>query len=103
MRFQPLQPSASTGRSDRLVIVLLALVLALPTLAWQTIGSPAAQAAPGMVTLVGDFQSELGCTEDWVPACPQTAMTGPDADGVYSLTATVPAGTWALKVALDGT
>ncbi len=54
------------------------------------------------VTLAGSLQSELGCPDDWSPPCPATALQ-PAGDGAWSLTVDVPAGSWAWKVALDGT
>ena len=61
-----------------------------------------ATAADRTVTLVGDLQSELGCSADWTPDCTQTALTATDAAGQYSATFTVPAGSWNYKVAIDG-
>ncbi|OKL53731.1 alpha-1,6-glucosidase [Bowdeniella nasicola] len=59
-----------------------------------------ALAAPTSATLVGSFQTELGCDADWKPECQATEMSAGD-DGVYQLTATVPAGDWEFKVALN--
>ncbi|MDO4242864.1 MAG: alpha-amylase family glycosyl hydrolase [Actinomyces sp.] len=77
---------------------MLAVVLPLTV----QVAAPMAAAAPASVTLVGSLQSELGCAEDWDPACAATAMTDPDADGRYTMTTVVPAGSWEFKVALDG-
>jgi hypothetical protein len=54
-----------------------------------------------MVNLPGTFQSVAGCGADWDPACEATAMTEGD-DGLYTLTAELPAGEYEFKVALDG-
>ncbi|SPT53709.1 Alpha-amylase precursor [Actinomyces bovis] len=62
-----------------------------------------AEETPTSVALVGSLQNELGCEADWAPACTSTAMTDPDGDGVYSYTATIPAGSYEIKVALNGT
>src|SRR5690606_30440416 len=56
---------------------------------------------PSTVTLVGSLQTELGCAEDWSPDCAATRLE-PAADGTWSGTFTVPAGSHELKVALDG-
>ena len=64
---------------------------------------PAAAQPPSSVALVGSLQDELGCGADWDPACASTALTDPDGDGTWSYTATVPAGSYELKVALNGT
>ncbi len=62
----------------------------------------AAIAAPTTVTLVGDFQSELGCASDNDPTCTATQLTLDTTDGVWQKAFDVPAGTWHYKVAIDG-
>ena len=44
--------------------------------------------------LVGSLQSELGCSEDWQPACEATHLLPTDTPGVYAAEFTVPAGSW---------
>ena len=56
---------------------------------------------PSTVTLVGSLQDELGCAEDWAPACGATRLEHRD-DGTWSGTFSVPAGTHEIKIALDG-
>lgn len=56
---------------------------------------------PTTVTLVGSLQDELGCVDDWAPACAESALV-PGDDGSWELDAELPAGTFAWKVALDG-
>ena len=58
-------------------------------------------ALAGMVNLPGSYQSLAGCGADWDPACEATAMVEGD-DGLYTLTAEIPAGDYEFKVALDG-
>lgn len=59
-------------------------------------------AAPSSVTVVGDFQAELGCTGDWDAACSTTLMA-PDADsGVWKVPLSLPAGSWSYLAAVDG-
>lgn len=58
--------------------------------------------APELVTLVGDLQSELGCAEDWAPACGATRLEPVPGTTSYALDVEVPSGTYAFKVALDG-
>ena len=56
-------------------IVLLAVLAVM--LSWLA-GSPsAARAEERTVTLVGDLQSELGCSDDWQPVCTATDFTRP--------------------------
>jgi pullulanase len=76
--------------------------LALSVLLATLCAPLAAVAAPGSVTLVGDFQSELGCASDNDPACTATQLAVDASDGVWQKEFTIPAGTWHYKVAIDG-
>jgi maltose-binding protein MalE len=58
-------------------------------------------ALAGMVNLPGSYQDVAGCGAEWDPACEATSMTKGD-DGLYTLTAQIPAGEYEYKVALDG-
>ncbi|WP_232549555.1 pullulanase-type alpha-1,6-glucosidase [Propioniciclava soli] len=97
------------SRPHRVLATSLAVALAvatasaaLPTFASAAPASPA-PAAPRTVTLVGNLQDELGCSEDWQPTCAATALTlKPDTTTTYAADFAVPAGTWEYKVALDG-
>lgn len=52
----------------------------------------------------GTFQSDLGCSSDWNPACVATLLTDPDGDGKYTFAAAgLPAATYNFKVALNET
>src|SRR5919106_1472157 len=57
--------------------------------------------APTAVTIAGDLQSELGCPGDWDPSCLRSWLQDPDGDGVYTFTATLPAGSYEAKVAIN--
>jgi hypothetical protein len=51
-----------------------------------------------IVTVAGDFQSEMGCPGDWDPACMRAWLQDPNDDDVYTLsTIEVPPGTWQAK------
>jgi hypothetical protein len=51
-----------------------------------------------IVTAVGDFQSEMGCSADWDPACMRAWLQDPNDDDVYTLSTTeVPPGTYQAK------
>jgi hypothetical protein len=53
-----------------------------------------------IITVPGSFQSELGCSADWDPACMRPWLQDKDGDGVYALITTkIPAGTYEFKVA----
>jgi glycosidase len=57
-----------------------------------------------VLTAVGDFQSEVGCTAgDDQPTCMSSWLQDPDGDGTSVFrTAEIPAGTWTVQVARDG-
>jgi glycosidase len=53
-----------------------------------------------IITVPGSFQSELGCSADWDPACMRPWLQDKDGDGVYALITTkIPKGTWEFKIA----
>lgn len=66
-------------------------------------GTPTAQAADRTAALVGSLQTELGCAEDWMPACPETELLPTDVEGQYAAEFEVPEGEWEYKVALNDT
>ncbi|MDO4901361.1 alpha-amylase family glycosyl hydrolase [Actinomyces sp.] len=72
-------------------------------LAAQPALAVADEAPPASVALVGSLQDELGCAADWDPACAVTELTDADGDGTWEYTATVPAGAYEIKVALNDT
>ena len=48
----------------------------------------------------GSFQSELGCSEDWMPSCLRSWLQDPDGDGVFTFqTVSIPVGEYEAKVA----
>ena len=55
-----------------------------------------------IATVVGSFQSELGCSGDWQPWCLRSWLQDPDGDGIYTYATTdIPAGSYECKVAHD--
>ncbi|NMD47530.1 MAG: DUF3372 domain-containing protein, partial [Propionibacterium sp.] len=80
-------------RRSLALLVVLALLLG-----WFT-GAPQARAEERTVTLVGDLQSELGCSDDWQPVCTATDLAGKG--NRFSRVFTIPAGEWQLKVAIN--
>jgi hypothetical protein len=60
-----------------------------------------AQAELNSVTVVGTFQSELGCASDWDPRCAITHLERNPADGVWRKVFTLPPGRHEFKVALN--
>ncbi|ABK05142.1 alpha-1,6-glucosidase, pullulanase-type [Arthrobacter sp. FB24] len=69
--------------------------LALPAFADHT-------ATPGTVALVGSLQSEIGCPGDWQPECPASRLLPVEGSAtLFRATFDVPAGTYAMKVALN--
>jgi len=63
-----------------------------------------AQAAdvPRTATIVGSLQSEVGCAGDWKPECTATQLTREGDSTAYSRDLDVPAGTYEIKVAING-
>ena len=58
--------------------------------------------APTVVTIAGSFQSELGCPDDWQPQCDVPRLSDPEADGTWTGTFALPAGSWEFKAAMNG-
>jgi hypothetical protein len=55
-----------------------------------------------IVVAPGSFQSEMGCSADWDPACMRSWLQDPDGDGTFTLSTTqIPAGSYEAKVAID--
>jgi Pullulanase X25 domain len=55
-----------------------------------------------IATVVGSFQSELGCLGDWSPSCLRSWLQDPDGDGTYTFTTlAIPPGNYEAKVAID--
>ncbi|MFC5639952.1 alpha-amylase family glycosyl hydrolase [Kitasatospora cinereorecta] len=61
--------------------------------------SPAG-AVPTAVSLPATFDSEIGCAADWLPDCTQ-AQLAQRADGMWAASLSLPAGTYAYKVAIN--
>ncbi len=76
------------------LITLLLLVPLPPVLASDT-------PDPSTVTIVGSFQSELGCPGDWQPDCGDTYLLYDGGDGVWQGAFSIPAGSWEYKIALN--
>jgi pullulanase len=79
--------------STRTPLILAAiLILAMAT---------TATAQPTNVTIVGDFQDELGCPGDWQPDCASTYLTYDAGDDVWQATFSLPAGAFQYKATLN--
>ena len=63
-------------------------------------GDPVAE-QPGTVAVAGTLDSELGCSDDWQPDCPQAQMSLDATDGIWKKSVSIPAGTYSYKAALD--
>ncbi|WP_152627515.1 pullulanase X25 domain-containing protein [Streptacidiphilus melanogenes] len=77
-----------------------ALALLVGGAATRSEPARAADAAPSAVSLPGTFDTALGCSGTWQPACPQAEMTLAS-DGRWKATLDLPAGSWSYKVAVD--
>ncbi len=79
----------------------LVLLGALVWLAPLASANEADTSNPSSVTVAGSLQSELGCTDDWQPACAATHLDFDADDQVWEKTFTVPAGNWEYKAPLN--
>ncbi|HEY0642367.1 MAG TPA: alpha-amylase family glycosyl hydrolase, partial [Nocardioides sp.] len=59
------------------------------------------EAPPASVTLVGSLQDEAGCAADWAPDCEESGLSLQD-DGSWALEVDLPAGSYAWKIAING-
>ncbi|WP_054026397.1 alpha-amylase family glycosyl hydrolase [Bacillus sp. FJAT-28004] len=85
------------NRKKMMSIMLIAAMI------WSIVGAIPLQtnaAAPTQVVLVGDLQKGLGNSENWDPKAEVTKMID-SGSGYYTFTATLPAGTYEYKVALN--
>jgi pullulanase-type alpha-1,6-glucosidase len=65
------------------------------------VGSAMPPPQPASVTVAGSLQSELGCSDDWQPACAATHLVFDATDGVWQASFAVPAGSWEYKAPLN--
>jgi pullulanase len=89
-------PRAGTRRAA--VLGVSAVLLSAGTVSLSSF--PASAAAPSAVTLAGTFDSEIGCSADWQPDCPQAQMS-PHADGTWTASFNVPGGSYSYKIAIN--
>ncbi len=92
--------SKTTTARRRVLASLTAAALVLAG-SVSALAAPAA-AADRTFALVGSLQSELGCPDDWQPACAATALAPTAQDGLYAAEFEVPAGSYEYKVAVNG-
>ncbi len=65
-------------------------------------GSDGVVVQPDRVTTPGTFQDQLGCENEWDPPCQNIDLVLDDEDLVWSATFAIPAGSYAYKVAING-
>lgn len=98
----PATPPAQPTRSPapRLIAMLSSLVVA----AGAILGTaPLVHAlGPDQPVLTGSLQDELGCQEDWDPACEATALAATDTAGQWESTFEIPAGQFEVKATIGG-
>ncbi|GJF31474.1 type I pullulanase [Kitasatospora sp. NE20-6] len=79
---------------------VFAVAAALAGAGTAVLAAPTAAAAPAAISLPATFDSEVGCSVDWQPACPQ-AQLSQRADGRWAATLNLPAGSFEYKIAVD--
>ncbi|MGO1896848.1 MAG: alpha-amylase family glycosyl hydrolase, partial [Brachybacterium sp.] len=85
---------------SRLLAAVTSLLMATATILGT---APLVHAVgPAQPVLVGSLQDELGCGEDWDPACEATALAPTDVAGIWESTFEVPAGQFEVKAAIGG-
>lgn len=81
-------------------------IMLIAAMIWSIVGAIPLHtnaAAPTQVVLVGDLQKGLGNSENWDPKAEVTKMSDSGSgSGYYTFKATLPAGTYEYKVALNG-
>ncbi len=83
------------------VAAATAVATALPASAVQGVAA-ADTPLPSSVTLAGSLQSELGCSDDWQAACDASELERVGDTSTFARTVTLPAGSYAYKVTIDG-
>jgi pullulanase-type alpha-1,6-glucosidase len=76
--------------------------LSLGVLGLPSASTVAAAAEPPRVTLVGSFQSELGCSADGEASCTKTDLAYDASDDVFQKSFDLPDGNFTYRVAIDG-
>jgi glycosidase len=93
------------------VVVKDAVGRVTATSTYGVVGSPEASGGddgdlgpvtqPDSVSIPGDLNSEMGCTGDWAPDCPQAQITLDPNDKIWKGTFTLPAAEYAYKAAIN--
>jgi pullulanase-type alpha-1,6-glucosidase len=89
-------------RTFHKVCLLIGLIAVLAVGSVVAQENPDGFPEPELVVIPGSLQSELGCSEDWQPACENTALSQNADSGLWQGSFDIPAGTYEYKVALDG-
>ncbi len=100
---EPQVKTASTQPSLILFWARLCASLWLAALSVPILGASAGEANQiQSVTLVGTFQTDLGCPYNWDPSCTQSYLLDADGGGVYELsTRQLPRGTYECRVVIN--
>jgi pullulanase-type alpha-1,6-glucosidase len=94
--------TSSRRHHSRIVTAAAALAIATPIAVAATPASADHTETPAQVTLVGSLQEELGCPQDWDPGCAETTLEPTDEAGIFTAQFSVPAGSYAYKIAIGG-
>ncbi|MCC2031694.1 pullulanase-type alpha-1,6-glucosidase [Microbacterium allomyrinae] len=94
-------PTASKPSSARVRRIAASIAAAALILTGGVVATAPAAAVDRTFAIVGNLQSELGCSADWQPECAATELAPTDTAGVYAAEFEVPAGTYEYKVAVN--
>ncbi|KAF2412863.1 alpha-1,6-glucosidase [Microbacterium sp. B35-04] len=91
----------SKSTSARARILAAALTAAALIVTGGAVAIAPAAAAERTFALAGSLQSELGCPDDWQPACAATELAPTETANIYATEFEVPAGSYEYKVAVN--
>ncbi len=99
----PPHPGAPVSKSTsaRARILAASLTAAALIVTGGAVAIAPAAAAERTFALAGSLQSELGCPDDWQPACAATELAPTGTANVYAAEFEVPAGSYEYKVAVN--
>jgi hypothetical protein len=102
VKAMPLAPSIPSTTESSLMSTITVSPWVTKTAMPTERATTASAVVDGMVNVPGDYQTLLGCSDNWLPDCSNTAMTEIGNNQWSSGPFALPAGSYECKVALDG-
>ena len=85
-----------------LFLLVAILFSSLPSILLPSVALADHTPNPSSVTIAGSLQTEIGCTNDWDPACVTSGLVYDAGDDVWQQTFALPIGSFEYKAALNG-